>query len=142
MNKETPTDNPKVVLLDAESHDGQQSGYFEYQETIQTLQGQGFPIYLRVVALVFASVLSAIALCLAAVTCMAVLLFLLTLGMSTPIKNMAAKVWLMLRKCLVFTLGLFLAVFNPSFGLGIIALYFMLRGEKMDINILPMGRVF
>lgn len=54
------------------------------------------------------------------------LLVILTFGQSITMKEYLNKYWLLVRKLLVTSLGLFIAVGSPMFGLGLIIFYFVL----------------
>ena len=51
---------------------------------------------------------------------------------SEKVNGLVKSLWGLYRKALVYSLGTFAATFSPSFGFGIIVLYYMLRGESME----------
>ena len=54
---------------------------------------------------------------------------------SSLINKQTRSTWNFFKKMVVFALGCFVMIFNLSFGLGIILIYFMLKGEDMKNSI-------
>ena len=130
MEKEPSQNDPKVIILDANTE--QQDPNAGYQETIRLLQAGTFPLVFRITSLVFSLAIGCLSLMLIVINAFALAAVLITFGKISRVKEIQTKCWAMLRRSMVFTLGLFISVFNPVFGMGIITLYYMLLGEKLN----------
>lgn len=127
---------PDYIYVDESPEENPWGDKEEYYQTIHKLTGQTYSWGLRVFC-AFAAI----------VAWLYVLLMLLLSGITGAIAAVAlfsspainAKFYrflkLLCRGSAVF-LGTFVAIFSPTFGFGILILYFMLQGEKMDERIL------
>lgn len=100
--------------------------------SIETMAKGKHPFYLRILSFLGLFIMLAMAL-------VAFALFLITLTLSLLFARQvnyfnvrASGAWNWFKKFLVFSLGCFVSIFNFSLGLGIVLMYFMLRGEKFQ----------
>lgn len=138
-HKDHPQD-PKIIILDPSMEENAERGEGEYKQAIHQLSGQKFPMVFRFFALFVSMILMIVTLFLLASTLIAVATVLITLGMNKQLIRTMHAFWGMFKKMVVFTLGFVIAIFNPPFGIGVVTLYFMMRGESLDSNVA--GRMF
>ncbi len=144
-NKEDPIiHHPEFIILDggeeADFHtesSGEQSQYFE---AINRLEGQRYPLFLRILFFLMSLGLILAVLFFLLGTLIAVVTGCLTLFRNETILAHLNKTWKTCKKLAAVALGVFVAAFSPPFGLGMILLYFVLHGENIDQGII--GRVF
>lgn len=129
---------PEYIILDKEEEQPQNQQSKEQADYLATLQKIGqlqFGFGLRFLCLI-AGLVAAVATVI--VGALALIVFgigLITLFMSKEINEQVVKALRNVRKLLVITFGLFLAVLSPALGLGMIILYFMLKGEALQQDI-------
>ena len=104
----------------------------EYIETLQKIGKMSFGWPVRIMCLSATIIAAASALVVFFFTVLSVLLASLALFMMKDVNAYMLKAINNLRKLLAITVGLFIAVFSPPLGLGMIVLYFMLHGEALS----------
>ena len=100
--------------------------------SIQTMAKGSQPFYIRLLAIAAFSFVF----CGSFVVLLGFLIYLtlslLLLRQSDFLNKQTSVSWRAYKKMIVFALGSFVSIFNLSFGLGIVMMYFMLNGEKMN----------
>lgn len=129
---------PEFIFLDDDSHEASQKLGTHRQDpeqvfgSIQTIAKRRHPLYLRLLAFFGTLVLFAVSIFLFAIALFVFILSLLLFRQSSYMNEQASVSWKSFKKSAVFTLGCFVCIFNLSFGVGIVLMYFMLSGEKFD----------
>lgn len=132
---------PEFIYIDdmgqrAHSKGDQKQEKMQSFESIQQLNKRHYPYGLRIFT--FMAALSSF--CVAALTFfLVVAVFLIAIVCFFQIEavnKILSNLWKLFRRGLVFSLGMFIATFSPSFGFGIVFLYFLLNGEKMNNKII------
>lgn len=100
--------------------------------SIETMAQGRHPFYLRVLSLFGTFIMLAFALVVFVVMIVALSLSLLLLRQSSTVNQQAFAAWRWFKKLIVFALGSFVSIFNFSLGIGIVLMYFMLTGQKMN----------
>lgn len=135
-NGEKKIHRPEFIIL--QSDEGEDdlgafaTAHSEYYDSLKKLNKVQFSVPLRlVIALAFFVLLflSVLALFFCSIS---LILSTVTLFMIKEMNANLYKSWKNVKKVLVFTVGLFLAIFSPALGLGLIVLYFMLLGEQLN----------
>jgi ABC-type multidrug transport system fused ATPase/permease subunit len=125
---------PEFVVLDAEEDSKQRqrdSKEKEFLDSIFRLKKQHYGFALRIF-FVFLGLFFLIALALVSIATFVVFLFaLLGLFQVGSFNAAFSRAWKSFRVVFASTLGMFVAVLDPAFGLGIVVLYLMLNGENV-----------
>jgi hypothetical protein len=100
--------------------------------SIETMTRGRHPFYLRLLAFLGTFVMIFLSVIVFAVALVFIALSLLFVRQSTYMNEQARVAWKFFKKAMVFTLGCFVCIFNMSFGIGIVLMYFMLTGEKLS----------
>ena len=135
---------PEFIILESEEEQGQsphaQKIHSEYFETIQGLNKIQFPWTLRIL-IFFTLFFVLIGTVIVTFFFIISLLFAaLAFFQSKTMNDNMVKSWKNVKKLCVFSAGMFLAIFSPALGLGLIVLYLMLQGEHLNKAI--MERLF
>lgn len=136
---------PEFVILEAdegpnpESRERQETST-EYIETLQKIGQMSFGWPIRVMCLSGAVIAAIAALLVLALAFISFVLAGLVLFMNKDVNAQMFKVFGSVRKMFVITVGLLIGVFSPPLGLGMIVLYFMLHGERLQQGVF--SRVF
>lgn len=143
MEKDEDSDRtihqPEYVILDKEEEQPQQQYAKEQADYLTTLHKIGqlrFGLGLRILCLLAAGIAAIATAIIAVLALIVVAMGAITLFLSKDINAQVLKALRNVRKLLVITFGLFLAVFSPALGLGMIVLYFMLKGESLQQDII------
>lgn len=100
--------------------------------SIQTIAKGKQPFHLRILAFLGTFVMLLGCAIILFFTLIFALFSLIFLRQSSYMNEQVSIAWRIFKKAVVFTLGCFVCVFNLSFGMGIILMYFMLSGESIN----------
>lgn len=104
----------------------------EYLESIQKLGKGKYPFSLRILTF-FASLATFFTSCIALILCLpAFIIAALLLFQVKKVNAVLKKYWKLFKRTLVISFGLIISSFSPSIGFGIILLYFLILGEKIN----------
>lgn len=129
---------PEFIYLNDDSFEKSQKIGETHQDpqqmfgSIETISKRRQPFYLRMLAFIGTFILMVFSLFLFACAIIVGILSLLLFRQSSYLNEQAFVTWKSFKKASVFTLGCFVCIFNLSFGVGIVLMYFMLSGEKFD----------
>lgn len=130
---------PEFIYVDHGPHENVENiGSTPHQDpkqvfgSIQTMAKGKHPFYLRVLALIGSLIMVFGCVLVLLITLVFVCMSLILLRQSAHMNEQASIAWKVFKKAIVFTLGGFVCIFNLSFGLGIIMMYFMLTGEAIN----------
>lgn len=130
---------PDFIYIEPEVQDKSKSGSAQHDPkqmfgSIQSVAQGRHPFYLRILSFLGTFVMIFLSLVVLAVLFITVTASLLFLRQSPYLNEQAAITWKSFKKALVFTLGCFVCIFNLSLGIGIVLMYFMLSGEKVNTS--------
>jgi hypothetical protein len=131
---------PEFIILDGSdegpspSQESKEMGA-EYVETLQKIGHMSFGWPIRIMCFSGAIIAALATAFVAVLACVSFLIAGLVLFMMKDANAQMFKVFATVRKLFVLTLGLLIAVFSPPLGLGMIVLYFMLHGERLQQSI-------
>lgn len=100
--------------------------------SIQSMSKGNQPFYLRILALICSCLIFLGSFIILFGFLIYLSLSLIAFRQSTFLNQQTAIGWRAYKKTMVFALGSFICVFNISFGVGIVLMYFMLTGEKLN----------
>jgi hypothetical protein len=125
---------PEFIYIETENHEEQGSrGYQEeFRASFDKMEGRNYPFSVRLVCLISALFLLFAVLLTTPFLLVFFLINLVTVFQLTAFWERTKQLWNAYRKLFVTLLGLFVAVFSPAFGLSIIMMYFMMRGQQSD----------
>jgi len=130
---------PDFIFVDQAHHnDNKRIGDSSYQDpkhmfgSIQTMAKGKQPFYLRILAFLGTFVMLFGCVLVLMITLIAFFFSLILFRQSDSLNNQANIAWRSFKKAVVFTLGCFVCIFNMSFGIGIVLMYFMLSGEQLS----------
>jgi len=130
---------PEIIYIDdvyVEPETNESTSQQQLYSSINQLEKTHYPFFLRIItffaALALALVLPLFALFVAAHGLIAGLLLFKNATSNTK----ALYYWRQLKKTAVVMLSLLIATISPSFGLGMIVLYFVLQGEEIHNSFL------
>lgn len=128
---------PEFVFVDENYKDENQLGSTPEDSkqifgSIQSIAQGRHPFYLRVIAFFGTFAMIALSVVVLIVVLITSLLSILLLRQSQYMNEQAAISWRSFKKAMVFTLGCFVSIFNISMGVGIVLMYFLLTGEKVN----------
>lgn len=126
--------NPEYVVIDEI-----EGGPFEHNETISSfnrLKEIPAPFGLRLFFLLSSILLAFLTLLLFSFTLLFSLLSFAFFKKWQSLNELSSKLYRGFEKAGVFFLGMFIATFSPPFGIGIVILYFFLKGEALESDFL------
>lgn len=138
-DKDRTVHQPEYIILDKEEEPAQPQYAKEQADYLTTLHKIGqmrFGVGIRFLCLVAGLVAAIATLFVAALSLIVVALGAITLFLSKDVNTQVLNSLRNVRKLLVITFGLLLAVVSPALGLGMIVLYFMLKGESLQQDII------
>lgn len=123
--------HPEFIVVTEEYKESSSGGEYKYQssatfEPFEKLRDVKPSFIVRFACLFSSMILFAAAFCGVFILLGLCVLVLISLAQVPSLNQFAKNYWSMLRKVFVTALGLFVAVFSPVFGFGIIILYFVL----------------
>lgn len=127
---------PDYIYIEEEHRQSSRTEKGDYFQTIETLSKKQFSVGLRVLTAFMSIGALAIGLVLAVVCLVSGALAALLFFQSEAFNANFRRHWKWFRRACAFLLGLSVATFSPTFGFGILILYFMLQGEKFDNRII------
>ena len=140
-DKDRTIHQPEYVILDKEEDEARKDeGYAkeqaDYLTTLHKIGQMKFGVGLRILCLLAAFFVALATVFIAALSLIAVAMGALTLFLSKEVNTQVLKALNNVRKLFVITFGLLIAVFSPALGLGLIVLYFMLKGESLQQDLI------
>lgn len=130
---------PEYIILDKEEEEPKHQYAKEQADYLATLHKIGqmrFGVGLRILCLLGGVVAAIATTIVAALSLIVVAMGAITLFLSKDINEQVLKALRNVRKLIVITFGLLLAVLSPALGLGMIILYFMLKGESIQQDLI------
>lgn len=125
---------PEFIIIDEEHYEetreGEPTGH--YYESFNKLHEIKPSMTIRLVCLFSSLVLSLYAALVGVFVLIALALTLVTLGQVKSAVLFLTNFWGLFIKLFVIVCGLFVGFFSPTFGLGVIVLFFVLQGDKDD----------
>lgn len=104
----------------------------EYFTSFQTFKKKDSSIMVRVVSFFGALILLGAVILGLPFFLLFLALNLITFFKMKPFWEQTIKLWEYIKRVLAVIVGLFVAVFSPSFGLTIIMVYFLLQGQRLE----------
>lgn len=123
-----------IFVEEGKTEDGKKYGEFkeEFQESVHKMEDRAYPISVRIVCLIMALFLSIIVLISIPFLLGFLSINLVTFFQMGPFWERTQQFLETFKKLFVTVLGLIIAFFSPAFGLSVIMVYFMMRGQQMD----------
>lgn len=128
---------PEFIYLDEHSEqywEGETQGHAEYFESLNQLGKAHYPFTLRLFTFAASLVLGVCAIALLAASIVSFALSGLFLRTNEGLNATCRRYFGVFQKLVVFSLGTLIATFSPPLGLGMIVLFFMIRGEQIESN--------
>lgn len=140
-DKDRTIHQPEYVILDKEEDESRKEQQYgkeqaDYLATLHKIGQMKFGVGLRLLCLVAAFFTALATAFIAALALVAVAMGAITLFLSKDVNTQVLKALSNVRKLFVITFGLLVAVFSPALGLGLIVLYFMLKGESLQQDLI------
>ncbi len=135
MEKNNDSIEPEIIYVDEAYEEKRSFGGRQEQRYWSTIEGLGqadFPIGLRIIALIVAGFMGFLAAFMCGITIVWFVASLLAMRQSPRFNELAKNSWATTRKFFLIAFGSLVAVFSPALGIGMILLYFMIIGEKMN----------
>lgn len=132
---EDEVQKPEIIYVDAtEDEEVGRKGYEQkrYWSAIGDLKNAKFPIGLRILGLIVGVLMSVVAGIMMVATLFWLAISLLALRQSPTFNKQVSVVWKAACKTTMIAFGGLLSVFSPPLGIGLVILYFMMRGEEMN----------
>lgn len=128
---------PEVIILDQEgkqsNKNNEEKG--EYIRVLQELGKKHYPFSMRLLAFVTTFFIAGATLLALFFALLGTLIAGLVLFQNPKVNESMLKSWKNVKKLLTITLGVAISIFSPSLGLGLIMLYFMIQGERINKTI-------
>lgn len=137
--EEKPHMRPQFIYID-EQHEWRQEGDFtggehDYIHSFEKLRKGKYPLALRITTFVVSFWCLFAAILVFLIFLMGVVLGVVTLFRVEGINMRIRYLWNGVAKLLVFGCGLFVASFNPPYGIGLVLLYFMMKGQELNARL-------
>lgn len=135
MNNEEEVHKAEIIYIDAtEDEEVGEKGYEQqrYWSAMGDLKSAKFPVGLRILGLIVGLLMSAVAAIMLIATLFWLAISLVTFRQSPVFNKQVSTVWKATCKTTMLAFGGYLAVFNPALGIGLVMLYFMMKGEEMN----------
>lgn len=129
---------PEFIFVDSDLEDKAPKIGIPHQDpkqifgSVQTIAKRQQPFYLRILFFLATFVMIVLSTFILVIALISMALSLLFLRQSKYFNEGASSSWRSFKKAIVCTLGCIVSIFNLSFGVGIVLMYFMLSGEKLD----------
>jgi len=123
-----------IFVEEGKTEEGETIGGFkeEFKESVSQMENRAYPVSVRIVCLLVAFFLSIVVLISIPFLLGFFSLNLVTFFQMEAFWKRTQKFWDTFKKLFVTVLGLVIAFFSPAFGLSVIMVYFMMRGQQMD----------
>jgi len=140
VEHETHVHHPEFIILE-EDREKEGEGEFSKQEfaylhTFHNLSKVNFPFFFRLLALGLSCVIFMLSFVVLALLSIGVVVGLMGLFRIEEMNKPMIRFWTIYRRMLVFSLGLFVAMFSPPLGFALILVYLFLLGEPVDGGLL------
>jgi ABC-type multidrug transport system fused ATPase/permease subunit len=128
---------PEFIILEDDErqetrHSTESSLHQEYIELLKKLNQRKYSWSVRLMTFFGFFFLGILTLVLAFFAAISILIALISLFRSSEANEYMHKAVRQVKKFLVMTAGMFIGIFSPSLGLGLILLYFLMQGETLN----------
>ncbi|MBA3721776.1 MAG: hypothetical protein H0W88_05185 [Parachlamydiaceae bacterium] len=129
--------HPEVILIDSTNEHiyGPNPSFDEAkqeEDELWHMQKKHYPMWIRFFCL-FSLFISLIFLAIVSLYVVVILFFVvLTFFQNEEIIEKIKSGWLLFKNCLVVTLALTIGLFSPTLGIGLIIVYFSMKGDEKD----------
>ncbi len=130
------TKEPHVILLDDQQSERNYQEGKDFFDSFHRFEKATYPMPFRFFTFTASLTLFLSSAILACFLIISLFIGLLALYQSPTLNGPIHRIWKILRRLLVISLGLFIGSFSPAFGFGIVLLYFIMQGEKLNVSIL------
>lgn len=137
-SKSTAYHRPEFIIIDEERYEetSRSEGAYQqsssYYESLNKLHEIKPTLTIRIACLISSLMLFAYTAFIGVLMLLTLALVAITFGQAKSAVKGLAYFWSLLIRLFVISSGLFVGLFSPTFGLGIIILFFVLQGEKED----------
>ncbi|MEC7839143.1 MAG: hypothetical protein VX777_03790 [Chlamydiota bacterium] len=134
-NSNNAMHKPEFIYVGEEYIESEPKGEYrqeDFYESFSQLHDIKPTIAVRVACLIGSMLVFLLSLFMAACVLVSCIFVVGTLGLNQYCKIVLARHWIRFKNFFVIAGGTFVGVFSPLFGLGIVILYFMLKGQGKD----------